>query len=379
MPGNRRKKSVNSKIADLLKLQSDLQNVKHECTAILRGNDLVVNREKKIREKVQSMLGSNYSENSMKQMKDSITKAIAMAAISFDAENTLICNIDSYGIFKENETNPLFEIPNITLEEPVKSSDTANGYKVRLKWLTLKEADDNNFSVRFRLSNSSDDDEKKAVDQWKMAKYDQVEKIENTKFAVNVETEMLFNDKYEYSVGWNVTDPFPMTIPSNVVEFGIDGEPKGDVVKLPLQVHSHRKHYAGYHPNNLLLSDLSYYVSADNSDFGPNENDWIIFNVYSDQIYFPKKVAIKNSNGSQGVKTMKIWIGDGVNEWHLFQPSIINVAMNGNMQTFEIDGVTANVIRNKKLRHYKVEFVSNHGDSWFKYCVYEFQLFGMKY
>merc|ERR1712062_133024 len=114
-------------------------------------------------------------------------------------------------------------------------------------------------------------------------------------------------------------------------------------------------------------------------------NDWIIFNVNSDQLYFPTKVAIQNSNGSRqnrqgGVKTMKIWIGDGGNEWHLFQPSIINVAKNGNMQTFEIDGVTESVIRNKKFRHFKVEFVSNHGYSTSdgcKYVVCAFQLFGV--
>jgi len=45
-----KEKTVNSEIADLVKRQSDLQNVNNECTAILRGSELVVNREKNPRE-----------------------------------------------------------------------------------------------------------------------------------------------------------------------------------------------------------------------------------------------------------------------------------------------------------------------------------------
>merc|ERR1719295_1435634 len=113
-----KEKTVNSEIADLVKRQSDLQNANDECTAILRESELVVNREKKIREKVQSTLGLMESKN---LMKDRIMKAIAMATISFNAETSLISNIDSYGVFEENDVNLPFEIPDITLKEPTKS------------------------------------------------------------------------------------------------------------------------------------------------------------------------------------------------------------------------------------------------------------------
>merc|ERR1719295_1586816 len=266
-----KEKIVNSEIADLVKRQSDLQNVNNECTAILRGSELVVNRERKIREKVQSTLDLMESKN---LMKDRIMKAIAMATISFNAENTLISNMDSYGIFEENDINLPFEIPNITLDEPTKSRDTANGYKIRLNWSTSKEPEDvDHFSVRFRSNNSDDDDEKKAVDEWQIAKYDQIEKIENTKFAANMDTEMAFDVKYEYEVAMNIFEPFPMTITSNVMEFGIDGKPKGNVVKMPLKVHSHRKHYGSSNQQSNPYSSpwASYQQNNANSPWGSNQ------------------------------------------------------------------------------------------------------------
>jgi len=269
------------------------------------------------------------------------------------------------------------------LDEATKSSDIANGYKVRLKWSTSKEPDDvNNFSLRFRTTNSDDDDEKKAVDEWQIAEYGPIEKIENTKFAVNLNAEMAFYVKYEFEAAVNISEPFPMTITSNVMQFGIDGKPKGDVVQVPLMVSSYRNHYTSYHPRNLFTSDSSFYASPVNAEFAENENDWLIFNVAKDHLYFPTKFCIQNHYGdTQGVKTMKVWIGDGQNEWYMFQPSIINVASNQQMQQFDIEGVAAGMIKQKKLSHFKIEFVTNHScttSSSCRYVVEKFQLFGVK-
>eukprot|EP01084_Bolivina_argentea_P041870 77300_1 len=116
--------------------------------------------------------------------------------------------------------------------------------------------------------------------------------------------------------------PIYSLIKSNVVQFVVTSEPpKGNVNLIPLQYHSNRGHWNNnsdkYSPLNLLIEDMAKnYWSMRNKDFSDDESDWIVFKFL--ELYFPIKYVIKNKGEIQDVKSMKIFIGDGVNKWYPF-------------------------------------------------------------
>ena len=144
-------------------------------------------------------------------------------------------------------------------------------------------------------------------------------------------------------------------------------------MQITLQIHSHRGHYTDYgdyHPSNLLTDSKTYASKS-----GSTTNDWIIFSY--NKIYLPKRVVIKTVDHAQSPKTFRVFIGDG-QEWHLFNPTTMDIARNTDDQSFSIDGVDGALIQKKQLRQIKLELIENHGFSGTVYFHFtEFKLFGL--
>lgn len=364
------------------KYEADLKAAKSKCTQMLRSGDVVVDRQKKISSIVD---GTLKDHSHFDRPLEYITERTKTAAIRYNPEWTTIDQLASYGHFSENEVNQLIDIPIITLNTPSKVADTGDGYKIRMKWNTTKQPEDiNDFSVRFRISSDDDDDdEKKAVDEWLVASCEQIEKVQDTQFAANIESVFMFDTTYQCQVTLKLTNPFPMEITSNLNEHEINGLLKGDAVQIPLKEHSCRKIFdSEYRVQQLFTSTSGYYASDTIGRFKPDENDWIIVKTGSDDLFFPKRFSIKNHywKEANGVKTMRIFIGDGKNDWYQFEPKTVNVAEQGQrLQSFEIDGVSDQIIKKKRLCHFKLEFISNHGATLAcRFIVQEFHLFGVK-
>eukprot|EP01083_Nonionella_stella_P256712 879529_1 len=154
--------------------------------------------------------------------------------------------------------------------------------------------------------------------------------------------------------------------------------PVGPAVKIELIAHSQRKLYSdvseNYVPDHLLQDDTNIYASTPSSGFQPNEIDWIIFKLKQQNVlYLPTKctVANRDSNPDQGVKKMKVWIGDGVNQWFAFKV-IDDVARSANKQKFELDRLDWNEISIKRhsLQFIKLELIENHGDQAQTHCKF---------
>ena len=155
--------------------------------------------------------------------------------------------------------------------------------------------------------------------------------------------------------------------------------------KIPLRVHSqrgHRNDMDDYHPSKLLQSDEACYFSQINDDFEKDEPDWIIFEY--DQLYMPKQITIRNLEDKRGLKTFRVFIGDG-NEWHMFAPKEIDAKINypdNDPQTFTIGEIDHKLIGKQQFKQIKVEFMENHGEtnrSWSRFAIKEIQLFGVAY
>ena len=107
------------------------------------------------------------------------------------------------------------------------------------------------------------------------------------------------------------------------------------------------------------------------------ELDWIIFEY--DHLYLPQKITNRNKNNNQGLKTFRIFIGDG-DEWHSFNPKMINVEKNNTEQSFLIDCIDHNLVKKKQFKQMKVKFIKNHGCTLWSDCrfrIKEIRLFGL--
>ena len=132
----------------------------------------------------------------------------------------------------------------------------------------------------------------------------------------------------------------------------------------------------------MLIEDRAWnrreYRSARNDEFNGSAPDWII--LKSDGLYLPTTFKIKSDGFSQGVKTMRLAIGNNQN-WKNFNPNVINVAKSEELQSFYIDGVDETEIRRKGFQYIKIQFITNHGEtegSDPRFVVKELQLHGIK-
>ena len=59
--------------------------------------------------------------------------------------------------------------------------------------------------------------------------------------------------------------------------------------QISLRIHSHKGHEYGYPPERVLQSNDDYYLSQ----WGQTTNDWIVFEVTNNNIYYPTKLQVR--------------------------------------------------------------------------------------
>ena len=156
-----------------------------------------------------------------------------------------------------------------------------------------------------------------------------------------------------------------------------------DRYNINLQYHSHRGHYSflhlSYHPKNTLTFscnkyDLSSLISEPSyasplvANFSSSENDWIVYTIEHNAKYIDINgfglINCKNISSKQGIKKMKISIGDtDKNKWYPFKPDIIDCENKYEIQYFALYGVDYTIIKKQKLKHIKLELIENYGQN----------------
>ena len=179
------------------------------------------------------------------------------------------------------------------------------------------------------------------------------------------------------------TEKYDLYIPPSIIDFIVLYTYfMTNLVQIPLKIQSHKGQYSnGWRVDYIIQADTTRYASIIDTRFPKTVNDWIIFEY--DALYLVNKIVIRSDSQyhTMGVKTMKISIGNRLrNKWYPFSPNIINVAHHPNYQSFDIDGIDYKLIKEKKLKQIKVEFITNHGftgnDS--RFVVMEFQIHGLQ-
>ena len=138
------------------------------------------------------------------------------------------------------------------------------------------------------------------------------------------------------------------------------------LVEIPIEPHSNREslhNLEGNGPKCLLVDDTDHYWSPFDEEFAKDEEDWIIFQLKSDdnilhKYYWLKQIKIKNADYEQctgGVKEMRIEVSKDTKEWFICNPNPICVEKNSEYQTFDI-----NIRFMKNIKYYKIVFMTNH-------------------
>eukprot|EP01084_Bolivina_argentea_P019657 36550_1 len=344
----------------------------YENALLINNNSNICNREYKIQEIENELFSKHLEYNKLFEYINNNTKLLN---IKFN-NNISTNDWKTYGKFI-NCNGFECKKPLITLNKIIKTNEN----KIKLEWNILNNLENkNNFIIKYIIENESKESE------WISINYKQIKCLNNNKFEIELENILKYNILYKYKIQLIIQNPIHFIIESNIKTFTINHKPSnGNAIKIPLQYHSHRGHWNNdqdYHPKQLLNSDNNkYYLSPVNSNFSPGESDWIIFKF--SQLYFPTKFVIKNFYNTQGVKSMKIYIGDGNNKWYSFNSNeTINVKKNNEYQSFKISGIDYKLIKHNQLKHIKIQFTQNHGcnESYRgKFCCSEFELFGLKF
>ena len=372
--------TVNEEIGKLVENGNGIKSTITKCNSLLSGNDDIFekDREKKILSMKDAIFQQYGIHEKAKQYLVSNTK---MAEIIFDdtSRSSIHNLLASYGTIKERQDR-LNNIPEVMLKDALLSKSEEDGYRVNLEWQILNQVkSDQNNPATIMFRKSANNDEKKQDSEWNVAHHDKVKQDDNQIYHAPLTDLYQYGTTYQYQISMAISNPITMTIKSNTIASSFKN-PKPPQ-KISLNVDSYKRFADDnnqYHPKNLLIANSSCYYSARNRNFNGSEADWIIFK--SDGLYLPTTFKIKNHNSSQGVKTMRIAIGNN-QDWKYFNPNPINVAESKELQSFNIDGVDETEIRRKGFQYIKIEFITNHGcteSDWCRFAVEQFMLYGIK-
>eukprot|EP01084_Bolivina_argentea_P085161 153922_1 len=127
-----------------------------------------------------------------------------------------------------------------------------------------------------------------------------IETISNKFYSLNMSNNLKYNSKYLFKIEYMIENPLNIIIKSNVKTINIninntlhfvDIEKQ---IQIPLKIHSHNGHAGDNHkPDNMFNSDNNKYYA---SKSGQANNDWIIFEIKDNNIYYPTKLQIKGTN-----------------------------------------------------------------------------------
>ena len=147
----------------------------------------------------------------------------------------------------------------------------------------------------------------------------------------------------------------------------------GGSKRIILKVSSHRGNYDGSPPANLLVEGTDSVYDSDGK--GPPEEDWIIFQVASEERILPNNIVIRNSSGRTGIREIKIEASsDGMifDDWM----QIENISRESEeLQVFELDSASVIDAWEKAFIFFKVNIVENHGAPY--NVFYEFRINGL--
>eukprot|EP01084_Bolivina_argentea_P117966 209390_1 len=362
--------SVNKNISNITQYQQELAVTKKQCKEMLKIDHNDSNREHKIKE-ITEKLFEKYNI----QLKKFIENNIQLMNIEFLSEKNKINQLNKYGRIVINGSRSICSIPEIKLIEVVKTNESDNGYKIKLKWKIFGKQNKSHFVIKYiecsMKTNGKFNDEKKdcdinRFDEWNVMNCKQIKCFDENKYEIDAETVLKYNKMYMYKVLLLIEYPINISIESNILKLRVKYEKaiEGSVIQIPLIFHSHRKHDKDNDPSNMLISnDHKRYYSAANNDFHSGDTeDWIVFKINDDNLYFPTKFVIKNWEYDNGIQKMIIQIGDGYNKFFTFNSNKVFHIKKGSSyhnkyQEFSITGIGSSLIKNNKYKHIKIKFI----------------------
>eukprot|EP01083_Nonionella_stella_P181170 648017_1 len=376
--------SIEKEISDSVESHAILTEQKKKCCDVLTSAANTKERETNIIHRITGTFRDN--EKCVKYMEvaslvEYIKSNTSLINIEFKQDD-VIAVMNRFGTVRTDADNALIHIPSIHLDNPIARQVGDDGYFVKLRWqLSTSNPPPNG---RFDVKYFAEEDEKKAYDDldWGFADINEINQENGNHFDVDVCTKCSFDKRYKYKLTFAITEPIELQIPSNVVELS---RLIGPVVKIELEEHSCRKQYSvGHRTGNLLQDNTKQYCSAVNREFQQNEKDWIIFKVKDPEnaLYFPTNCMVKHKELRRGVKNMKVFIGDGNNQWFGFND--IDVADHLEKQRFELNRLDwpITIIQLHSLRFIKLEFIENHGNNNpgnVRYKIEQFMLHGQRF
>ena len=185
-----------------------------ECDEILQKEQN--GKEQNIQNIVEKVVGEHRIFDP-KQPQKYIVENTKIIKISFNPK-TAISDISKHGKVRIIN-DPFINFPVITLADPIKkeNSQQCNAYNVCLQFESTIIPKIGNLTIGYMEIVSGSDDEKDVNEQWKTAKYEQIQSEDN-KHTVDITDALEFESTYKYFVGLKVNEPIKMRIASNIVE-----------------------------------------------------------------------------------------------------------------------------------------------------------------
>jgi len=398
--------SVNTEIHSAGDYEETLLKAQKTCNEILADDKLDIKQKKSEIKQIKSGIfqGDDIrlkKFNDNKLLTQYINDTTNLISIGYQPEIALN-DISKYGVISQHQTNSFLAIPTLSLLKPMKIRESKSGYKLKLKWKTSVPLIADNFMIRCLTMNdmkNNNDDEKRnemwsSSDNhlWKSLIF-QIKKGDSDKATefetADIETVFLFDKAYKLRIEYHITDPVNLLIGSNEHSFCVENKPpqsdKADLIEL--EYASHRGNSYEGHPKNLLVpGKKGKYRSIHNKDFDYGEHDWIIFKIkHSGYIrqYLPKVIVVRNSSGTQAIKTLILSIGDKADgkEWHKYTE--IELRNEGDeMQQIMLDGVDWRICKQMRSQFIKLELMHNYGENRGQQCrfkFHEFQVYGLEF
>jgi len=149
---------------------------------------------------------------------------------------------------------------------------------------------------------------------------------------------------------------------------------KNEEKRIKLKVHKFRGCWNYNEPQNLLKEGTGDYYCSD-SNRGPPNEDWIVFELDEESIVVPSTLKIRNDDSSYGIKHISISIGSTINDFEEWI-EIKDIKNNEDiLQEFPVDTVSSHFAFKKRFKYLNVRILENYGDTFIN-AFYEFVVCG---
>jgi len=287
--------------------------------------------------------------------------------------------------------------PAISVSKPHRFTAKNDGYSVRLSWSMRghsKAINKDRFTLKYKMGAAVHGDDGKEESarplpsEWSVFKHGVIgDTAGDGEVAMSCQTLDVLrpNQRYFCQIEYAVQQPLEITVASNIEQFVNLQRQRltegGNLRRIKLEHHSHRKHSLTRHPKHLLLSsDTKQYWSAFNSDFERDEVDWMVFQYKERKKWVPRQIVFKNYKSNQDVKRMMVFVGDAKQkQWRSLTTEPMEPKLTKDLQYFEVDSFELSEEELERFRFLKVEFLENYGESnpeMCRFCCRHFSLMG---